>query len=469
MKTLNLRWLRRQISLVQQEPVLFSTTIFDNIKFGLIGSQYEDAPEEKQRDLIESAARMANAHDFVSGLPEGYQTNVGERGFLLSGGQKQRIAIARAVVSDPKILLLDEATSALDTKSEGVVQAALDKAAEGRTTIVIAHRLSTIKHADNIVVMSEGRIVEQGRHDELLEQRGAYHSLVKAQRIGAELMEAEEGDPEKFLMDEGENLARVHTSTGGRSGRSTSIPFDPEDEKLQNRLNRTQTEKSVSSKILSERKQEKSSKYSLWTLIMVIAKFNKSEWWLMLLGLVFSVIAGGGQPTQAVFFSKSITALSKPRSQYDELKHEVSFWALMYLMLGLVQFFVLIIQGTAFAYCSERLIHRARDRAFRTILRQDIAYFDQDDHAAGGLDVVPVCRDNSPGRNQWLNARYYLDGIYNALGLNDHFACGRMEVGPCLYINRPGAARLWVLQILHVECLSQSCEEGIRKLCKLCL
>jgi ATP-binding cassette, subfamily B (MDR/TAP), member 1 len=385
MKTLNLRWLRRQISLVQQEPVLFSTTIFDNIKFGLIGSQYEDAPEEKQRDLIESAARMANAHDFVSGLPEGYQTNVGERGFLLSGGQKQRIAIARAVVSDPKILLLDEATSALDTKSEGVVQAALDKAAEGRTTIVIAHRLSTIKHADNIVVMSEGRIVEQGRHDELLEQRGAYHSLVKAQRIGAELKEAEEGDPEKFLMDEGENLARVHTSTGGRSGRSTSIPFDPEDEKLQNRLNRTQTEKSVSSKILSERKQEKSSKYSLWTLIMVIAKFNKSEWWLMLLGLVFSVIAGGGQPTQAVFFSKSITALSRPPSQYDELKHDVSFWALMYLMLGLVQFFVLIIQGTAFAYCSERLIHRARDRAFRTILRQDIAYFDQDDHAAGGL------------------------------------------------------------------------------------
>lgn len=137
---LNLRWLRQNVSLVSQEPTLFATTIYGNIRHGLIGTIHENKPEEEIRALIEDAAVQANAHDFITGLPEGYQTNVGERGFLLSGGQKQRIAIARAMVSDPKILLLDEATSALDTKSEGVVQAALDKAAQGRTTIVIAHR-----------------------------------------------------------------------------------------------------------------------------------------------------------------------------------------------------------------------------------------------------------------------------------------------------------------------------------------
>src|SRR5579859_6887831 len=123
----------------------------------------ENGTEEEKREMVVKASVMANADQFIQNLPEGYDTNVGERGFLLSGGQKQRIAIARAVVSDPQILLLDEATSALDTKSEGVVQAALDNAAKGRTTIVIAHRLSTIKNADNIVVMSHGRIVETGK------------------------------------------------------------------------------------------------------------------------------------------------------------------------------------------------------------------------------------------------------------------------------------------------------------------
>lgn len=160
--TLNLRWLRQQISLVSQEPTLFGTTIYKNIEHGLIGTKFEHESEERKKEFVIEAAKQANAHDFVSALPEGYETNVGERGFLLSGGQKQRIAIARAIVSDPKILLLDEATSALDTKSEGVVQAALEVAAAGRTTITIAHRLSTIKDADNIVVMTQGRIVEQG-------------------------------------------------------------------------------------------------------------------------------------------------------------------------------------------------------------------------------------------------------------------------------------------------------------------
>lgn len=379
-QTLNLRWLRQQISLVSQEPTLFGTTIYSNIKHGLIGTKYEESSEEKQNELIINAAKMSNAHDFITNLPEGYETNVGERGFLLSGGQKQRIAIARAVVSDPKILLLDEATSALDTKSEGVVQAALDVAAQGRTTIVIAHRLSTIKTADNIVVMSQGRIVEQGTHDELLERRSAYYNLVEAQRIAAQKEEQNAEETARLDAQE-EELFRAQTEEKS----NTVIEVDPDDVNIGNKLNRTVSEKSLSSVVLQKRKAEDGAHYSLWTLIKLVGSFNRKEPMLMLFGLFCSIIAGGGNPTQAVFFAKAIVSLSLPPSMYDKLRRDANFWSLMYLMLGIVQFLSFCGQGLAFAYCSERLIHRARSRAFRTMLRQDIAFFDKEENSAGAL------------------------------------------------------------------------------------
>src|SRR5882762_205215 len=203
LKELNVRWLRSQIGLVSQEPTLFATTIRGNVEHGLIGTGHENASDEERLHLVKEACIKANADGFVSKLPLGYDTLVGERGFLLSGGQKQRIAIARAIVSDPKVLLLDEATSALDTQSEGIVQNALDKAAAGmkisitslcdhadiysppgRTTITIAHRLSTIKDAHCIYVMGDGLILQKGRHSELLQdENGPYARLVAAQKL----------------------------------------------------------------------------------------------------------------------------------------------------------------------------------------------------------------------------------------------------------------------------------------------
>ena len=139
-QSLNLQWLRQQIAIVTQEPTLFSATIFENIRFGLVGTEHENCLPRVVEELVYDAAKKANCFEFISALPEGFHTSVGARGSLLSGGQKQRVAIARAIISNPRILLLDEATSALDAQAERLVQVALDAAAEGRTTIMISHR-----------------------------------------------------------------------------------------------------------------------------------------------------------------------------------------------------------------------------------------------------------------------------------------------------------------------------------------
>uniref|UniRef100_A0A669QV84 ATP binding cassette subfamily B member 1 n=1 Tax=Phasianus colchicus TaxID=9054 RepID=A0A669QV84_PHACC len=173
-KTLNIQWLRSHIGIVSQEPILFDFTIAENIAYG-------DNTREVSHEEIVSAAKAANIHSFIDSLPEKYNTRVGDKGTQLSGGQKQRIAIARALVRKPQILLLDEATSALDTESEKIVQEALDKAREGRTCIVIAHRLSTIQNADKIAVIQNGKVIEQGTHQQLLAEKGFYYSLVNVQ------------------------------------------------------------------------------------------------------------------------------------------------------------------------------------------------------------------------------------------------------------------------------------------------
>jgi ABC-type multidrug transport system fused ATPase/permease subunit len=194
-RALDPRALRGVIGTVAQEPILFATTILDNIRY---------AKPRAGLDEVLRVAKAANAHDFVMQFPEGYDTLVGERGVRLSGGQKQRIAIARALLADPPLLILDEATSALDAESEGLVQEALERLMEGRTTIIIAHRLSTVRTAGEVLVLQEGMVAERGSHDALLASDGVYRRLV-ARQFGGEAPRAVAGLGEHTLQHEEED------------------------------------------------------------------------------------------------------------------------------------------------------------------------------------------------------------------------------------------------------------------------
>lgn len=283
---MNVRWLRSQIGLVSQEPTLFASKIWENVAYGLINTPYEKETEEVKRKMVQSACELANAHDFITNLPEGYETHIGERGMLLSGGQKQRIAIARAIVSNPPILLLDEATSALDTQSEKLVQKALDQAATGRTTITIAHRLSTIKDADQIIVMSKGVILETGTHDQLLaDSNGAYSALVQAQKLkeeteGEDGGTAEEEDVEALRQQEAEEARQMATIKRTGTGRSDVSDI----------LNRKQAEEEA----------KKPKEHGVMYLLIRLVKEIPDAKWYYVIGSLWSIVLGMIYPVFAI-------------------------------------------------------------------------------------------------------------------------------------------------------------------------
>ncbi|KAE8135854.1 P-loop containing nucleoside triphosphate hydrolase protein [Aspergillus pseudotamarii] len=346
---LNLRWLRTNVRLVQQEPVLFNGSVFDNITNGLIGTPWETASYEEQRKRVEDAAKLAFAHDFIMNLPNGYDSPIGERGGLLSGGQKQRIAIARSIISEPKILLLDEATSALDPHAEGIVQQALDHASKNRTTIVIAHKLATIRNADNIVVMSKGRIIEQGQHSELVARGGAYASLVKAQDLSAT---RSADDEEQSTEDE--------------------IPHK-EAEPVQS-IARYQTAEARQLTMLQHREDfglYKRSGILRSIAKMVISTPNLRFWYFL---TIICCVAGAAIfPGQALLLANVMDIFSAP-----DMVDRGNFIALMY---GII--------------CSEYGIltnsrHQTFNKIFRhdllsSMLKQDLRFFDRPENTVGAL------------------------------------------------------------------------------------
>ncbi|XP_009569142.2 ATP-dependent translocase ABCB1 isoform X2 [Cuculus canorus] len=376
-RTLNVKWLRENIGIVSQEPVLFATTIAENIRYGR-----EDISDTE----IEQAAKEANAFDFISRLPDKFNTVVGERGAQLSGGQKQRIAIARALARNPKILLLDEATSALDTQSESIVQAALDKARTGRTTIVIAHRLSTIRTADTIAGFDKGVVVEQGTHSELMLQKGVYYSLVMEQGCsddvqGDETSEESEdtGDEEyegNYRNDLVEELTLQHNfEESVTSGRRS----------IRKRSSRCKSKKFSSKKKPFRKKKKKELEEENLPAVsyLRILALNKPEWPYVLLGVIAAAVIGAVHPAFAVVFGKIIGAFQE--TDPEKRSKNTLVLSLMFLLLGVIILVAYIIQGFMFGKSGETLTKRLRSLSFRALLQQEIGWYDDHKNAVGVL------------------------------------------------------------------------------------
>ncbi|XP_043207373.1 ATP-dependent translocase ABCB1-like isoform X2 [Amphibalanus amphitrite] len=401
-RELNVAWLRRQIGVVSQEPVLFGTTIAENIRYG--------RPDCSMKD-IEEAARQANAYDFIEELPLKFDTMVGQKGAQLSGGQKQRIAIARALVRNPRVFLLDEATSALDLRSEAVVQLALDRARSGRTTIVVAHRLSTVRSADVIIALSDGRVVETGTHEQLMKNEGLYHGLVTSQITGGgeeeevaeERVEEEAEEEEDVVEDMVEDKDGFHLPALRRPSipgitrlRTLSSGSHPSDgHHIGSEVNGDSTAVTVV-RPASKKKRRKTAKksggaggqteeedegepVSAWRLL----RLNGSEWPYLLLGVVGAAIMGGSIPAYAIVFGGVLGNLAV--EDPDEALANAQFYGLLFLGIGVLAFLASFAQVFMFGVAGERLTTRIRKLTFKALLRQEAAYFDDSRHTVGVL------------------------------------------------------------------------------------
>ncbi|XP_030642513.1 bile salt export pump [Chanos chanos] len=354
LRSLNIQWLRSLIGIVEQEPTLFATTIAENISFGRPGVTVEE---------IIQAAKEANAYNFIMDLPQKFDTLVGEGGGQMSGGQKQRIAIARALVRNPRILLLDMATSALDNESEAMVQEALNKARQDRTTISIAHRLSTIRNADVIVGFEHGRAVERGTHAELLDRKGVYFTLVTLQNQGSDTPHDNKYDDDDDDHDDDD---------------------DDNDDDKELRFDSDNFSAKLGSEVDESEKDEDKAKETVEPApVARILKYNKPEWPYMLLGSLGAAVNGSVNPIYAILFSQilgtfAILDLDKQREQIDGI-------CVLFVIVGVMSFFSQFLQGFAFGKSGELLTRRLRRLGFQAMLRQEVGWFDDPMNSPGAL------------------------------------------------------------------------------------
>ncbi|ORZ10103.1 P-loop containing nucleoside triphosphate hydrolase protein [Absidia repens] len=370
LKDYNVGWLRRQIGVVSQEPVLFNMSIKQNLMMG--------ATREVTHDELLDACKKANCHLFISQLPDGYDTMIGGTG-LLSGGQKQRIAIARAILKNPSILLLDEATSALDTQSERLVQKALDAASADRTTIVIAHRLSTIRNADLIVVMDQGDLVEQGTHNELLAQGGVYAALVQKQEIALQDsnltdVELDHDALQKQEQADMEKAQEIQIVTDKRESINLT--------KLDSRASVDAYELKIQ-KQKQEKKLASQQRAPVWRVINQM----RPEWPRLAMGLVGAAVAGSIMPIFGLLFALVLNTImfNKPEDISPGPMSGANLYSFLFVIVGIASFFGFAAQIIGFESAGEFYTRRLRNQVFQAYLRQETGFFDDEDHTVGAL------------------------------------------------------------------------------------
>ncbi|KAK8468966.1 hypothetical protein PHAVU_006G168172 [Phaseolus vulgaris] len=375
LKNFQVRWIREQIGLVSQEPILFAASIKENIIYGKEGATDEE---------IKSAITLANAKTFIDKLPQGLETMAGQNGTQLSGGQKQRIAIARAILKNPRILLLDEATSALDAESERVVQEALEQAMSKRTTVVVAHRLTTIRNADTIAVVHQGKIVEEGTHDELIKDvDGAYSQLIRLQEGAKEAKGSNNSEAEKSSnkVNLDSNIARSSTqrevslNRGSSSRHSQSHSFALSHRSWVHESVEVEKYGDVEKSKVDTKKPNKVS-------LRRLAYLNKPEVPVLVVGSVAAIIHGLVFPLFGFLFSSAITMFFEPP---EKQRKDSRFWALLYVGLGLVTLVVIPIQNYFFGVAGGKLVERIRSLTFEKVVHQEISWFDDPANSSGAV------------------------------------------------------------------------------------
>ncbi|RSL47167.1 hypothetical protein CEP53_010032 [Fusarium sp. AF-6] len=381
---IDIKWWRSQIGLVQQEPFLFNDTIYENVSRGLIGSRWEEESEEIKRKLIKKACEEAFADEFIDKLPQGYDTKVGDGGAGLSGGQRQRLAIARSIIKRPSILILDEATSAIDVRGERIVQEALNKATQGRTTIIIAHRLSTIKNADRIVVLKKGKVVESGTHESLIAMEGVYAGLVNAQALSS-------GDSEEETIYDGFDTEDVDTL-----GREKSHAISEYGDHLKS-------------------EHEDGKDRGFFGSFGLFFFESKSYWGLMIFSFITSMAAGTAQPLYAWMFSRSID-LFKYQDDHSKLMNKVDFMGIMWTVFAastaIAYYFTFISSSRVASFIRAKY----QTQYFSSLIFQRAAYFDEDGHSQGTL--VSRVRDDPLKLEEMMgtNITQVCIAVFNVIG-----------------------------------------------------
>ncbi|KAJ2780131.1 hypothetical protein H4R18_003635 [Coemansia javaensis] len=381
-KEYNIGSLRQRIGIVTQEPVLFSASIMQNIRWGAIDPETSPPTDD---EVIE-AAKAANAHPFISQLPNGYNTLVGEGGALLSGGQKQRIAIARAIIRNPDVLLLDEATSALDTASERLVQDALDKLSANRTTISIAHRLSTIRNCDQIYVVREGVVSENGTHDELVRRDGEYAAMVRAQELrqavrskldddGADPVanEDEEGDVDELISKElKEQALDLKTTTRNTTDTARDGDAGAAASSVASGGKRRGARKPIA---------EVSDMRLLWRLL----RRYRGSMRAAIPGVFLAMIDGAAMPCFSLVFTRALTALSLPLSMSDEIKRRTDLYANLFLVFSAAGGIAMFGRIGLFHIAGENTTRQLRHDMFVKFMTLEAGYFDDEKNGTGAL------------------------------------------------------------------------------------